>query len=280
MNDRCRALLARAALATVNLGAVAGLAALLLAQPATAEPLRDFCPDRPGLGTPACTIDRGHLAIEAGLVDWTLDRRARSRTDTLIAGDLLVRYGITYTAEAQIGWTAFGRVRTRSDGIVDRNTGTGDVTVALRRNLRNPDGSGFSAAVMPYVTLPTGGSQIGAGDWAAGLLVPVSGELPAGFALAFTGSIEAAADADRDGRHLAYGAVIGVDMPASKEVGVTVELAATRDRDPSGAITSLLAAASGAWSPRDAIQFDAGVNIGLNRDTPDLQVSVGVARRF
>lgn len=198
----------------------------------------------------------------------------------LVAGDLLVRYGITDTAEAQIGWTAFGRVRTRSAGMVDGSSGTGDITVALRRNLRNPDGSGFSAAVMPYVTLPTGGSEIGAGDWAVGLLVPVNGELPTGLGLAFTGSIEAAADVDGEGRHLAYGAVIGFDVPAGEEVGVTLELAATRDRDPSGATTSLLAAVSGAWSPRDALQFDAGVNIGLNRETPDLQVSVGVARRF
>ena len=29
---------------------------------ARAEDLRDFCVDRPGLDTPACTIDRGHAA--------------------------------------------------------------------------------------------------------------------------------------------------------------------------------------------------------------------------
>lgn len=251
-----------------------------MAQAAGAAELRDFCPDRPGLGTPACTMDRGHFAAEAGLVDWTLDRRVRSRTDTLAAGDLLVRYGIADTAEAQVGWTVLGRVRTRSDGQVDGSSGTGDVTMALRKNLRNPDGSGFSAAVMPFVTLPTGGSEIGAGDWAAGLLLPVSGELSAGFGLAFTGSVEAKVDADREGRHLALGAVIGVDVPASGEVGVTLELAATRDQDPSGATTSVLAAMSGAWSPHDALQFDAGVDIGLNRNTPDLRLSVGVARRF
>src|SRR6185503_1298265 len=54
------------------------LAALLLlaAGTARAEGLRDFCPDRPGLGTPACTMDPGHIAVELGLGDWTLTRQS------------------------------------------------------------------------------------------------------------------------------------------------------------------------------------------------------------
>ena len=45
------------------------LAAALLASaaPAGAEGLRDFCPDRPGLGTPPCTMDPGHFDVELGL---------------------------------------------------------------------------------------------------------------------------------------------------------------------------------------------------------------------
>jgi len=43
--------------------------ALLAAAPAMAQDKqRDFCPDRPGLGTPPCTFDPGHGDIEVGLV--------------------------------------------------------------------------------------------------------------------------------------------------------------------------------------------------------------------
>ena len=43
---------------------------------AHADPeLREFCADRPGLNTPACTIDPGHAMIEVGLGDWTLERQ-------------------------------------------------------------------------------------------------------------------------------------------------------------------------------------------------------------
>jgi hypothetical protein len=40
--------------------------------------LRDFCADRPGLGMPACTMDTGHVMVELGLADRTLDARRRS----------------------------------------------------------------------------------------------------------------------------------------------------------------------------------------------------------
>lgn len=256
------------------------LLAALLSRDASGQELRDLCPDRPGLGTPACTVDRGHAITELGLADWAQDRQSGNRSDTLLVADALVRYGVTDSLEAQLGWTAFGHVRERSDGITDRNDGTGDLLVAFRQNLRNPDGTGFASGVMPYLTLPAGGTAIGAGDWGTGLIVPISTDLPAGMRFSFTGSIEAAVDDDRDGRHLAHAAVVGLDLPAGSATGVTFEIAARRDRDPSGSVTEWLGGVSGAWSPTDLLQFDAGANIGLNRDATDLQLYLGVARRL
>jgi hypothetical protein len=253
----------------------------LAATAARAEELRDFCPDRPGLGTPPCTIDKGHFAIELGLADWTVDKSPDSRTDTVEAGQLLVRFGLTDSLEAQLGWTAFGHVRTRdrSTGLVDKESGIGDVTVALRQNLANPDGSGFSVALMPFATLPTGNSAIGAGDWSAGVLIPVSYDLGGDVQLGLTGRAEAAADEDRDGRHLAYGAVAGLSLPLSGSIDAALEIEVDRDEDPSGHKTQWLAGLSAAWMAKDDLQLDAGANLGLH-GAPDMQLYVGVSRRF
>jgi hypothetical protein len=246
-----------------------------------AEELRDFCPDRPGLGTPACTIDAGHIDVELGIADWTLDKQPDQRTDTLEAGQLLVRVGLTASLEAQLGWTAFGHVRTRDrlTGVVDHSSGIGDLTVALRQNLRSPDGSGFSLAVMPFATLPTGGGAIGAGEWSAGVLVPVSYDLGEGVQIGLTGQIEAAADEDRDGRHLAYGGVAGLSLPLSDSLDATFEIAARRDEDPAGHSTEWLAGLSAGWMAKDDIQLDAGANFGLH-GAADVQLYLGVSRRF
>lgn len=253
---------------------------LLIAEAARADTLRDLCPDRPGLGTPACTMDPGHLQFELGLGDWTLMRQGGDREDDFATGDLLVRYGLTASLEMQVGWTAYTHSRTRTANLVSRGGGVGDVTVALRQNLRNPDGSGFSIAVMPYATLPTGSNGIGAGDWGAGLLIPISYELPHNLALGLTAEADAAVDADGNGRHLAYNAVFGLSAGLSDKVGATAELSIGRDEDPAGHSSQVLAGLSFGWTPSDNLQLDVGTNAGLNRASPDLEVYLGVARRF
>lgn len=259
-----------------------GGAMLGLSVPAQAEEARDLCADRPGLGTPACTVEPGRMVLELGLGDWTREKDAASRTDTVVAGDALLRIGVTDSLEAQVGWTAYGHVRTRDrlTGAIDKADGVGDVTLALRQNLHNPDGSGFSVALMPYATVPAGGSAIGAGDWGAGLIVPVSFDLGHGLSLGLTPEVDAAVDGDGNGRHLAYGSVAGLGFSLSDAVSGAIEAQVTHDHDPDGHATQALAGLSFAWQPSDAMQFDVGLNLGLNRASADSELYLGIVRRF
>ncbi len=254
----------------------------LSAAPAFAGELRDLCPDRPGLGTPPCTVDAGHVMIETGLVDWTHDRRPESATDSWLIGATLVRFGLGATTEAQLEWSPLGHIRERdrTTGAADHVTRAGDVSLAVRQNLRNPDGSGVSFALQPFVTVPLGRRPIGAGDWGAGILAPASFELSKTFKLGFTPEIDAAVDEDGDGRHLAYGGVAGVTADLTATLGVTAEIEAMRDRDPAEHSTEARAGLSAGWQASDDLQFDAGSNVGLNRDTPDVELYAGVSRRF
>ena len=259
-------------------GWLIGLGTAGLAQ---AQELRPFCADRPGLDTPTCIVDRGHVVVEAGAADWALDRDSQTRSDTIEAGDILVRAGLTETLEAQVGWTAFGHVRERdATGVVSRTSGVGDLRIALRQNLSHPDGSGFSMAVMPFATLPVGGAAIGAGDWGAGLIFPVDFDLTDKLGISLTPQVKAAVDGDRHGRHLAYGSVAGVDMALSDALDASLEFQVTRDDDPLDPHTEALAGLSLALQRGDDLQFDAGAVAGLNADSPDVELYVGVARRF
>ena len=233
---------------------------LLAAGAANADDLRPLCADRPGLGTPPCTIDPGHALVELGGVDWTTEHDATSRTDTVVAGDLLVRYGLTDSLEAQVGYTAFGTVRVRDKltGKITHDSGTGDATVALKKNFVSPDGSGFSISAMGYATLPAGGQAIGAGDWSAGFLLPISYSLTDKLQLALTPQVSAEVDGDRNGRHLAYSNVIGLAYALTKKVTGTLEFQAIRDHDPGDHTTQLLASLSFGWQPQDDLQLDMG----------------------
>lgn len=259
-----------------------GLAAtaLLAAGAAKAETVgRDLCADRPGLGTPACTVDRGTAVFELGIADWTRTSSPGTRADELLAGDVLLRVGLSHHLELQLGWTAFGTIRVREAGQQTGAESTGDLLLALRQNFYNPDGTGFSAAIMPYATLPTGGQAIGAGDWGAGLLLPLSADL-GGISLAATPRIDAVVNESGRGRHLGYGTVTGIDVPLAESLSFTAELSLYRDRDPDRHSTETLFGLSLGWQPGADHQWDIGASFGLNRESPDLQLGFGYVRRF
>ncbi len=270
----------------------------LLATPATAQDsrsevaqdrthnpaLRDLCSDRPGLNTPACTVDPGHLQVEVGLGDWTLDRQADQREDRIEAGDILLRYGVGGTTEIRLGWTAYGysRTRDRATGEVDHADGIGDVTIGLKQNLRHPaEGKmGLAVALLPYVTLPTGHSDLGDGDWSAGLVIPASFKFSDTVSLLLSPEIDAAANGSGSGRHLAYGTAMGVQVHLAKTIRLTPELQFVRDDDPDGAATMSRASLSLDVQMSKMTQVDVQAVAGLNHDTPDVELAFGVTHKF
>lgn len=260
---------------------LAAVPLLLAATPALAEE-RDYCPARPGLGTPACTISPGRVSVETGLVDWTRDEDSSSRNDTILIGDTLVRIGVGEAIEAQIGWTPFGHVRARDKaaGTIDQASAVGDVTLGFKANLLHPDGSGSSVAIQPFVSLPVGRSPVGAGDWGAGVLVPFSFSLNQMLSLQFTPEADAAVDQDGKGRHFAASGTVGLGVAISKAISGTVEFQALRDEDPSGKTTQVLASLSLGWMVSDDLQLDAGAVAGLDHAAPDAEFYFGVSRRF
>lgn len=255
------------------------LAALAATTPAQA---RDYCPDRPGIDTPPCTIDPGRLSVELSGFDWSRDKDDGALADTVLAGDLALRLGVSDHAELRLAWTPWGQARSRDlmSGAVTRSAGTGDVTLGLKRNLIHPDGQGVSVALLPSVSLPTGGATLGAGDWGAGVQAPFS--LPAGktLSLLLTPELDAAVDSDRRGRHLAYGTAGGIAIAAAPGLNLAIEAAVMRDEDPAGASTQVIAGGSiGLMLGKDT-QVDIGTELGLNHAAPDTHIYLGVARRF
>ncbi|WP_380787459.1 transporter [Sphingomonas sp. R86521] len=257
--------------------------AMIAATPALAQADEPrFCPNRPSLGSSACITEPGKVQLEVSGVDWQRDDSSDSREDTVLSGDVLARIGLGASTEAQIGWTGFGHVRTRdkTTGAIDTVNGVGDVTLALRQNFANPDGKGLSYGVEPFVTLPVGREPIGAGDWGAGVIVPVTYDLSDKVNLAFTGEADAQPDEDGNGRHFAYSGIVGLGYELSKQWTVVGELSVARDDDPMDKHTEAVAAGSLAWQPRNGLQLDMLGTVGLNHDAPDFRLVTGGAILF
>lgn len=257
-----------------------GLAMTLAAAPALAQ--KSYCPERPGLDTPACVVEPGRVSVETGLVDWTLDRQPDSRTDTVLIADTLVRVGVADQIEARIGWTPYGheRVRDRQTGAIDRVGQSGDVSLGMKAGLLHPDGNGLSLSLLPYVTLPVGGSTIGSRVAGGGVLVPVTFRLNDKIHLDATPEIDAQPDEERAGRHLRYSSAGGATVKLSKTVSAALEAQVIRDDDPDERSTQWLSAASVTWKPKKDWQFDMQTTLGLNHAAPDVELAAGISRRF
>lgn len=256
------------------------LLALLAATPAHAEP-RELCADRPGKATPPCIVDKGRLQLETGLADWSRDRNGADLTHSLAIATTEARYGVTETTEIALTWAPFNTLTTRSGPTRTHVSGIGDVTLALRHSLANPDGKGVSLALQPFVTLPTGPEDIGAGLVTAGILLPFAAELPADFTLNTTAELDWAANSDAHGHHFAVSGVIALTHPLGP-LQLGAELYAARDPDPLDPATMASADLTLAWTPENHpdTQLDLGLNAGLTAATPDIELSLGLVRRF
>jgi hypothetical protein len=251
----------------------------IVAQPAVA---RDYCPDRPGIDTPPCTIEPGKASAEMSVADWTHDRSPEEVSDAVLIGDLALRVGIADNAEFRLGWTAYGHTRSRDrlTGAVSRASGTGDLALGFKLNLVHPDGKGFSAALLPTLILPTGGTAIGAGDWGAGVQAPISLPLSAAVSLALTPELDAAVNASGRGRHLAFGSAGGVAIAPMPNVSLAIEAQVMRDDEPGDPATRVIAGAALGMMVNSGTQIDIGSEFGLSGGAPDRRIYVGIARRL
>lgn len=260
-------------------GIAASLVSLAIAAPAAAQE-RDYCPARPGLGDTPCTISPGRVSVETGIADWSHDASGGDRVDTITLADTRVRIGLGDAIEADLGWTPFVHERDRIGGGTTSASAAGDALLGLRWNLHHPDGNGFSIALEPYVTLPVGRAPAGAGDWSAGIVIPATLDIGHGLSLQSTSEFDAATDSDGHGRHFAASEVVGLAIPVTGALGLTLEAEGVHDADPAGTSDQFYAGASLAWSVSNDLQLDVGMAFGLNRAATDAELYAGISRRF
>ena len=74
--------------------------------------------------------------------------------------------------------------------------------------------------------------------------------------------------------------LINISRPIATDVTLYGELWSAVNFDPSRTIYQYSVDTSIAWTVRKNTQIDIGANIGLNRDTPAVQVYMGLAQRY
>lgn len=250
-------------------GAASIAAAALWATPGQADSASEpICADRPGKASATCTAPAGHFQLESGVADWIRD----DRETTLVIGATAIKYGLTESSHIELDLTPFVHQAGRS--------GIGDTLVRFKQRLTAPDAP-VQVTLYPYVKLPTARHGLGNGKVEGGLAVPVSHDIGGTkLSLSLTPEADLLANADGRGRHGAMVQVASLDWAASDSLTLTAELWGQWDWDPAGTQRQASADAAIAYVPRNDIQLDGGLNVGLNRQTPDVELYAGISKRF
>jgi hypothetical protein len=255
-------------------------AMLSLSSAAAAADAQPICPARPGKATPTCTVPAGRFQLETGLADWSLQNSAGERDTSLAIGATAFKYGLTDRSDIEVALTPWMRQTSRGPGFRDSASGFGDVTVSYKQGLTANDAA-VQVAVLPYVKIPTAKQPLGDGKWEGGLLVPIGYAIPrTPLSIGLTPELDWAADGDGRGHHAAMVQVESLGWQATPKLSLSGELWGRWDWDPAGTTRQASADGSVAYLVTNDMQLDAGANLGLNRQTPDVELYTGVSMRF
>ncbi len=256
---------------------LAATAVIFGVMPASADDLRPLCPDRPGKGTSPCTLDPGHFQLEVDGFDGTFTRSGGVSTDTYVVAAPTLKYGLTGSVDVELSFVPYLDMQTHGGASAQSLDGHGDLSLRGKWNFLDSDGP-LSAVVEPFVKIPTATRDLGNGALEEGVVLPLSYDLGQNWSLSSTPEVDVLLNASGTGRHATAINVVGLGRAIG---GVTLGAGVwtSQDFDPRGVTSQYSFDLDAAWQPLRDFQLDGGVNFGLNRNTPDIQVYVGFSQR-
>jgi len=255
-----------------------------LFNPTPTADLRAFCTDSPTKSNGPCTVDAGYWQIESDIYNVTYQNVGGVQTTTQLFTNPTLKLGVTNTIDLEVNMAPWEQVSVHDsrDGRTQSASGIGDLYLRAKFNILGDDGGAVSVTLLPWVKAPTAPQPVGNGAVEEGLLVPIAFSLPGNLQLTIDPEFDALADSVGPGRHLNVASPISLSYPATKTITVFAEVWGSVNYDPAGTVVQASADVAAAWIPAKfpTLQFDAGLNFGLNHATPAVQAYVGVSHRF
>ncbi len=254
-------------------------AILLGIAPMAARAQAAICPEVPGQTTPPCVTAAGQMVVEGTLAAWSRGASSGGGEHQFALAAPLLRFGLTPGLEAQIGWAGltWSPDSAEGAGTQSHRGEPGDLTLGALYGTGGPDAA---VALQGFATLPTGRGRATAGDWSAGLRIPLAWSLDGGWQVALTPEAGLAVNASGQGQHAAFGGAAGASREIREGVIAGVDISLFRGLDPEGDTTRSAVSATLAWQVGPNVQFDIGAAFGLTADSPRTLISIGFARQL
>jgi hypothetical protein len=253
-----------------------------LFNPVPESAMRSFSTDRPTKSNVPFTVDAGHFQYEMDLFNYARQTSGTTTMHTWTGPNPTLKLGLTSNADLEVNVAPFVSIHSfdAATGVSSTVTGTSDLFARMKINLWGNNGGQTSFALIPYVKVPTAPIGIGNGAVEGGVIAPMSISLPSDFTLLFNSEVDALKNSSGGGYHSNFVNLVNLSRPIVKDVTLYVELWSAVNVDPMRTVTQVSFDTAVAWTVKPNVQLDVGLNIGLNHDTPAVQVYVGLAQRF
>jgi len=231
---------------------------------------RPMSADRPDFTESPYTVDAGAVQMEMSFFDY-----AKAGADhTWTVAPVNLKLGLLNDVDLQFVYDPYAQVTEDEE----TTSGFGDAfQFRLKMNLWGNDGGETALAIMPFLTVPTGGNDDDHVE--GGIILPFGMDLCEGVGLGLMFETDFVYDTLDDGYDTDFigTGVIGVDV--SDRVGLYCEGIGIWSTDAAVDFRGILGV-GGTYAINENLQLDAGVNVGLAGDVDDVNIFTGVTVRF
>lgn len=252
-----------------------------LFNPTPKELMREMSTDRPDKTESPYTVDAGHYQIEMSFADYEYDHEiaddADHRTQTLSVAPVNLKAGLLNNVDIQFVFEPY--IIEETDGLdSSRKDGFGDIQTRLKINLWGNDGGNTAMALMPFIKFPTNSDDLGNNDVEGGLIVPIAFALPNEWNMGLMAEIDVNQDETGGDYHAELIHSITFSHAIVGNLSGYIEFF---HQDSLESKTEWIGTvdAGVTYAVNDDIQLDFGVNTGVTRSAPDVNIFSGITLR-
>ncbi len=232
--------------------------------------------DRPNVTESPYTVDAGHIQYEASLLNLERKHTEEGLQRTWLVNHADIKLGLLQGTNLHIVFETYGDQAIKSGNHTDESKhGVGDLGLRLKQNIYGNYHGNFSAALMPYITFPTGQYE-DSHSVETGLMIPLALKLPNDWKLGMQIEGDYLNNDAEPGRHAELLQSLVISKILFDKLEIFGETYYTRDFAHHSTHSYIDTALEYALS--DNFKIDIGLNHGLQRDAGD-NYFVGIAFR-
>lgn len=253
--------------------------AYTLLNPTPVSLMREMSTDRPDTTESPITVDAGHFQIETSLIDFNRDKSAGVTTKTWTFASVNIKAGLLNNTDIQFVLDSHVESKTSVPGASTTANGISDLTIRLKQNLwGNDGGTKTSFALMPWISAPTGSSDLRSEKYQGGLIAPLGFDLAEGVSAAVMLQADALWDDGTKSYYMQWTHSATCGFEITDKLGAFVEYVGEH-RSGSRSEYTMYGNTGLTYAISDNLVADLGVRIGLNSRADDFGGFIGMSYR-